>query len=117
MAFREELERLYDEGYRPITAAEYASGHIDVPAGATPVVLTFDDATASQAALLANGEIDPDTAVGILVDFAKTHPGFGPVATLYLNSEPFKAGAGHRQAAHVARRARLRARQPHARPR
>jgi hypothetical protein len=90
--FRKELERLYDEGYRPITAAEYASGNIDVPAGATPVVLTFDDSTASQAALLPSGEIDPDTAVGILLDFAETHPGFRPVATLYLNNEPFKAG-------------------------
>jgi Putative glycosyl hydrolase domain/Polysaccharide deacetylase len=92
-AFRKELARLYDEGYRPVTAADYASGTIDLPAGATPVVLTFDDSTPSQAALLPNGEIDPDTAVGILVDFAKTHPGFTPVATLYLNDEPFKAGA------------------------
>ncbi|OLT20503.1 hypothetical protein BJF78_35260 [Pseudonocardia sp. CNS-139] len=41
--FRAELERLAREGYVPITTAELAAGRIDIPAGAHPVVLTFDD--------------------------------------------------------------------------
>jgi hypothetical protein len=90
--FRDELERLYREGYRPITAGEYVRGEIDLPAGASPVVMTFDDATASQAGLLPNGEIDPETAVGIMLDFASTHPGFTPAATFYVNRDPFAAG-------------------------
>jgi hypothetical protein len=90
--FQAELERLYREGYRPITAAALVDGRIDVPKGTTPVVLTFDDATANQAALRDDGTIDPKSAAGILLGFARTHPGFRPVATFYVNREPFAAG-------------------------
>jgi peptidoglycan/xylan/chitin deacetylase (PgdA/CDA1 family) len=89
--FRDELERLYREHYRPITAADLVAGTIDVPKGTTPVVLTFDDSTANQAALLDDGTIDPNTAVGIMLAFAEEHPGFEPVATFYLNRDPFAA--------------------------
>ena len=37
-------------------------------------MLTFDDSTKSQAALLQDGRIDPDSAVGIMLDFARDHP-------------------------------------------
>ena len=90
--FRAELERLYEEHYRPITAADLVNGTIDVPKGTTPVVLTFDDSTASQAVLRDDGTIDPDTAVGIMLEFAESHPGFRPAATFYLNGGPFAAG-------------------------
>lgn len=92
--FRRELERLWREGYRPITASDLASGAIDVPRGTTPVVLTFDDATTSQAALTGSGKLDPATAAGILVEFATSHPGFGQAATFYVNREPFAAADG-----------------------
>lgn len=91
--FREELERLYEEGYRPIRASDLVNGTIDVPAGTTPVVMTFDDSTNSQAALTASGEIDPDTAVGIMFEFARSHPGFVPAGTFYVNGDPFAAGS------------------------
>jgi peptidoglycan/xylan/chitin deacetylase (PgdA/CDA1 family) len=90
--FRDELERLYREGYRPITASDYVTGEIELPAGTSPVVLTFDDAAANQAALLPNGDIDPETAVGIMVEFSETHPDFSPAATFYVNRAPFAAG-------------------------
>jgi hypothetical protein len=89
--FRRELERLWREGYRPIRASDLVNGTIDVPRGTTPVVLTFDDSTTNQAALTEAGELDPETAAGILVDFARTHPGFEPAATFYVNREPFAA--------------------------
>jgi peptidoglycan/xylan/chitin deacetylase (PgdA/CDA1 family) len=89
--FRDELERLYREHYRPITAADLVSGTIDVPRGTTPVVLTFDDATSTQAAFTDGGTIDPDTAVGIMLAFAQEHPDFRPAATFYLNGDPFAA--------------------------
>ena len=41
--FRAELERLAAEDYVPVTATDYATGHIDIPAGKHPVVITFDD--------------------------------------------------------------------------
>ena len=75
--FRKDLELLYARGYRPISAAEYADGKIDLPRGLSPVVFTFDDASPGQFRYIEkNGqlEIDPGSAVGIWLDFAKTHP-------------------------------------------
>ena len=60
-----------------MTASALVTGKIDLPRGATPVVLTFDDSTRSQAALLPDGRIDPDSAVGIMLEFASDHPDFG----------------------------------------
>jgi peptidoglycan/xylan/chitin deacetylase (PgdA/CDA1 family) len=71
--FRGELEWLYEHGYRPITTLQLARGEIDVPAGTTPVVLTFDDSTREQIGYTDDGEIDPDTAVGIMLEVAERH--------------------------------------------
>jgi peptidoglycan/xylan/chitin deacetylase (PgdA/CDA1 family) len=92
--FRAELNRLAKEGYVPITAAEFVRGWINVPAGRHPVVLTFDDGTAGHFALDAQGAPKPGTAVGIMLEVARKHPGFRPVATFYVNAEPFQLGAG-----------------------
>ena len=62
---------VYRDHYRPVTASALATGTIDLPRGASPVVLTFDDSAKSQAGLLEDGRIDPDSAVGIMLDFAK----------------------------------------------
>jgi peptidoglycan/xylan/chitin deacetylase (PgdA/CDA1 family) len=87
--FRAELTRLYAEGYRTVTVADLVAGRIDVPAGRSPMVLTFDDSTTSQYGELPDGRVDPRTAVGILLDVAKRHGEARPVATFYVNSEPF----------------------------
>lgn len=87
--FRAELQRLYDGGYRPIRAVDLVRGEVDVPAGTTPVVLTFDDSTREQFALDADGQVDPETSIGMLVDFAEEHPDFTPVASVYVNAGPF----------------------------
>ena len=92
--FRAELLRLYDSGYRPVLARELVAGTIDVPAGKSPVVLTFDDSTVSQYRLAPDGTVVPDTAIGILLEFSRTHPDFRPAATLYVNGNPFEARAG-----------------------
>jgi hypothetical protein len=90
--FRAELTALYAHGYRTITAADLIAGHIDVPAGRKPMVLTFDDATISQYAELPDGSVDPRSATGILLAVAKRAGEDRPVATYYVNGEPF---AGH----------------------
>ncbi|MBB5963644.1 polysaccharide deacetylase family protein [Planomonospora venezuelensis] len=87
--FRTELERLAKEGYVPITAAEYVTGRIGIPEGRHPVVLTFDDSSPSQLTLDGSGAPAPDTAIGILQDVAKKHPGFRPVATFYVTRDMF----------------------------
>ena len=74
---RRDLEVMYQRGYRPISIAEMVDKKIDLPAGQSPVVLVFDDASPSQFRYIEkNGqlEIDPNTAVGILTAFNKSHP-------------------------------------------
>jgi peptidoglycan/xylan/chitin deacetylase (PgdA/CDA1 family) len=85
--FRRDLERLWEKGYRLVALNDLLDGRIDLPAGTTPVVLTFDDSSPGQFRYLEkNGalEIDPECAVGILEAFARTHPGFGLKATFYV---------------------------------
>ncbi|MEP6733817.1 MAG: polysaccharide deacetylase family protein [bacterium] len=79
-SYRADLEEAYKRGYRPITIAQMLDKDFrDVPAGMSPVVFVFDDASDSQFRYVEqNGklEIDPTSAVGIWQDFAKTHAGW-----------------------------------------
>lgn len=63
---RQDIDTLKREGYYPITARAFASGVFEVPAGLSPVVLTFDDSSPGQYRILEDGTLDPDCAVGIL---------------------------------------------------
>ncbi|MDI2027372.1 polysaccharide deacetylase family protein [Saccharopolyspora sp. TS4A08] len=94
--FRGELERLVREDYVPVTATEYATGKIDIPAGKHPVVLTFDDGSATQFTVDASGDPAPESAVGILLSVARANPGFRPVATMYVFNPPFEEPTGRR---------------------
>ena len=79
-SYRADIEEAYKRGYRPINIAQMLDKDFrDVPAGMSPVVFVFDDASDSQFRYIdKNGklEIDPTSAVGIWLDFAKTHPGW-----------------------------------------
>lgn len=86
---RTTLEYLATHGYLPITAAELVTGKIDIPAGTSPVVLTFDDGLAGQFQLLPDGRVDPHSGVGVVLSVAAEHPGFRPVGTMYVNRLPF----------------------------
>lgn len=87
--FRAELARLYDAGYRPVRTIDLVRATMDVPAGTTPFVMTFDDSSREQFALNADGEVDPDTAVGILLDFASEREDFDATGSFYVNAGPF----------------------------
>jgi peptidoglycan/xylan/chitin deacetylase (PgdA/CDA1 family) len=87
-----EFTRLAQEGYVPVTAAEFATGRMNVPAGRHPVVLTFDDGSPTHVAFDAAGNPAPDTAVGVIERVAREHPGFRPVATFFVNADPFALG-------------------------
>lgn len=86
---RASLEYLAGHGYVPITAAELVNGDIDLPAGTSPVVLTFDDGYDNQFRLLPDGSVDPRSGVGVVLAVAAKHPRFRPVGTMYLNRLPF----------------------------
>jgi hypothetical protein len=76
--FRADLQLLYDRGYRPIGIGELLDGRIDLPAGFSPVVITFDDASPSQFRYVQRSDgslqIDPASALGIWLDFSRAHP-------------------------------------------
>jgi hypothetical protein len=92
--FRAELEALWKRGYVPITVGQLLDGKLDLPKGTSPVVMTFDDATKEQLALDGSGRPAANTAVGIMVEFARRHPGFVPRGTFYVNREPFAVQDG-----------------------
>ncbi len=82
--FKHDLERLYKENFRPISLSEYLDGKIDLPAGKSPVVLTFDDARKSQFRYLEDGTLDPNCAVAILKGFHEKHPDFALKGTFFI---------------------------------
>jgi hypothetical protein len=75
--FQQDLELLHARGYRPITVRQLVSGAIDLPAGLSPVVITFDDASPGQFRYVEDAgqlRVDPRSAVGIWEAFAARHP-------------------------------------------
>lgn len=85
--FRQELEYLYENDYYPINFRDFLEKNIDVPAGKTPVVLTFDDSSDTQFTMIQrNGEWVPDPAgaVGILTDFHRRHPDWPLRGTFFV---------------------------------
>lgn len=84
------LQTLYDQGYRLISMKDFIECNINVPAGTRPVVFTFDDGKESQFNLIEKDgklEVNPKTAAGIMVEFAKTHPDFGLKGIFYVNMD------------------------------
>ena len=85
--FRRDLETLYARGYRLQALNDLLDGRITVPAGTTPVVLTFDDSSPGQFRYLGRdgaATIDPRSGVGILEAFIREQPDFGRAATFYV---------------------------------
>jgi peptidoglycan/xylan/chitin deacetylase (PgdA/CDA1 family) len=85
--FRRDLEILYARGYRLINLTDLLDRRIALPAGTTPVVLTFDDSSPGQFRYLEkNGtvEIDPKSGIGVLETFIAEHPDFGRAGTFYV---------------------------------
>ena len=92
--FRDELTYLFDNDYRPVRTIDLVRHEFDIPAGTTPVVLAFDDSTRNQAYLDDDGEIHPDSSMGILIDVASEYDDVDPVASLYIiSSSIFGGGA------------------------
>jgi peptidoglycan/xylan/chitin deacetylase (PgdA/CDA1 family) len=75
--FRENLETLYARGYRPVNMTDVVDRKLDLPAGLSPVVLVFDDASPGQFSYVERDgklEIDPNSAVGMLMAMNRKHP-------------------------------------------
>lgn len=97
--FRADLMRFYELGYSLVPFQSYLSGQMDLKAGVSPLIITFDDSSAGQFRFVTKKYVsedgariplelkvpDPNSAVGILLEFSGKHPGFGHAATFYLN--------------------------------
>jgi hypothetical protein len=93
--FRKDLQTLYDRGYRPVNMVDVLDKKLNLPAGQSPVVFVFDDASAEQFSYIENNgklELDPQSGMGIWQDFRKTHPDWGNKSVYCLLSG---AQAGH----------------------
>lgn len=93
-AFKKDLEFYYNSGYRMIRLNDYVNGIIDVEAGYSPIIITFDDGLSNNikvTGLDENGEIiiDPNSAVGVLESFKQKYPDFNVTATFFVNGGLF----------------------------
>lgn len=74
---RQDLEELHRRGYVPVNMVDVLDRRVqNLPRGKSPVVMVFDDASASQFRYLERGGklvVDPTSAVGVLEDFASKH--------------------------------------------
>lgn len=88
---RKDLKNLYDRGYRAVRLEDYVNNTMDVEAGKTPVVITFDDGNENNFRMIKDesGEdiIDPDSAIGILEEFKTEYPDFNTTATFFVFGE------------------------------
>lgn len=90
--FKSNLEKLNSLGYSLVSLEDYVNNKIDIPAGRSPVVITFDDGHKSNFNVYKENDkikIDSKSAVGILEKFSKNNPEFGKTASFFLNSNPF----------------------------
>ncbi|MEU4605611.1 polysaccharide deacetylase family protein [Kribbella sp. NPDC023972] len=88
--FRAELQRLHREKYHPIRTIDLVRRDLSaVPAGKTPVVLTFDEGSPDQFAIDSEGRVMPDCALGIMLDYHAEHRDFPPVGSFYVTRNPF----------------------------
>ncbi len=87
--FRQDLETLYRRGYRPVSVSQILDRDLNLPRGLSPVVLVFDDASPGQFRYIERDgrlEIDPESAVGILLEFNRKHPDWSKRGTFCLLS-------------------------------
>lgn len=87
VGFKEDLELLYQNGYRLISMEDLMSNNITIEEGYTPLVLTFDDGLATSFSLTkdSNGNLSPteNCAVDIINKFNETNPDFGTHGMFY----------------------------------
>jgi peptidoglycan/xylan/chitin deacetylase (PgdA/CDA1 family) len=68
----DDLALLESEGFYPINISDLATGSIDIPAGKSPVAITFDGSSPGQYRILDDGTIDPTCAVAIMQNFVES---------------------------------------------
>lgn len=92
---RADLDKLLAKGFYPINLRELTEEKLKtVPAGKRPVALTFDGAALDQFRLQADGTVDPNCAMGVLLAMNAAHPADWPLrATFFVqpHSDPARS--------------------------
>jgi peptidoglycan/xylan/chitin deacetylase (PgdA/CDA1 family) len=101
--FRAQLHTLFAMGMRPVRTIDLVRRDFPIKAGYTPVVLTFDDGYPDQFGSDGNGNVDPNSAVGILIDVCRQFPDCTPAGSLYINKNPFGLSTPQEQRRGLAR--------------
>lgn len=86
--FLKDLQYMYDNNYRLISMEDYKNNNINIKAGFTPIVLTFDDGLSTTFSLEeVEGKLvaKKGTAIELLERFCNENPDFGKAASLYIN--------------------------------
>lgn len=87
--FKKDLAYMYEHDFVTLSMQDYVNFNIDIPAGKTPIVITFDDGEAGTFDLVKkeDGTYAPreNTAIYLMEEFYKEHPDFGKNAILYIN--------------------------------
>lgn len=90
--FRGDLEYFYAQGWYLTTMHQFVTGDITIPAGKSPIILTFDDGDDTLLRFITKPDgtraLDPNSAVGILEDMNFRYPDFGRGGVFSLN--PFR---------------------------
>lgn len=88
--YQKDLAQLRQQGWTALQIDERRRGRLNhVPEGKRPIVLTFDGGLAGQYRLLADGSLDPASALGVLYAFHLEHPADWPLrATFFIQPEP-----------------------------
>ncbi len=85
--FAQDLQMLYDRGYRPVTVSQLVHRTFDLPPGTSPVVFTFDDASPGQFRYIEHDgklEVDSTSAIGVWLAFHAKHPDWANRATFCM---------------------------------
>ena len=101
--FRAQLQTLFAMRMRPVRTIDLVRGNFQIKAGYTPVVLTFDDGYPDQFTVDAAGSVDPQSALGILIDVCRQFPDCTPAGSLYINKNPFGLSTAQEQRRGLAR--------------
>lgn len=93
--FKKDLLTLYEKGYRAVRLEDFVNNNMEVEAGMTPVVITFDDGNENNFRMIEEDSgkyiVDPNSAVGIMESFKKEYPDFNITATFFIfGSNPFR---------------------------
>lgn len=93
-AFRNDLEKFYQKGYRMIKLSDYIDGKIDVEYGYSPLILTFDDGNSNNIKVTGRDSdgniiIDGNSAVGIMEEYKKKYPDYNITAIFFVTDTLF----------------------------